>query len=66
MNAVITLTYKDVSVPIFDISICNVKKIDACSRKLSIYTTKNDSPNTVVFFDPSYRLELSQLGKKCT
>ena len=58
MNTILTLTYKDFDAPIIDISISNVKRIGVCSKKLSIYTSENDCPNAVVFFEPSFRVEL--------
>lgn len=58
MSTILTLTYKDFNDPIIDISITNVKKINAGSKKLNIYTSENDWPNTVIFFEPSFRIQL--------
>jgi len=62
MNASITLYHNELTVPIFDIGVSDVRKIEAFANKLSIYSSEDDNPIAVIFFESNFRLELNSLN----
>lgn len=56
MNVVITLKYKEINYPIFDISLSEVTKVDVSYKKLSVYKNNGIDPVVVISFEPNFRL----------